>query len=93
MRSASRLALAAAFLAAGGYHHHIGANVWQSRGAPPAPDSTAALRYATLILPSAEERDRVAGRLDDAGFGPEARPNGDVIVTDPSRNPLLLTVA
>ena len=83
---------AAAFLSAGGYHHHIGANVWQSRGAPPAPDGSAALRYATLILPSAAERDRVAGRLDDAGFAPEARANGDVIVTDPSRNALLLTV-
>lgn len=82
----------AAFLSAGGYHHHIGANVWQSRGASPPPDGTASLRYATIILPSAAERDRVAGRLDDAGLAPEARANGDVIATDPSRNALLLTV-
>src|SRR4051794_15863269 len=34
----------AAFLSAGGYHHHLGANTWESAGAPPAPDDTAALR-------------------------------------------------
>ncbi|HEV3047482.1 MAG TPA: VOC family protein [Solirubrobacteraceae bacterium] len=40
----------AAFLAAGGYHHHIGLNSWQSAGAPPAPDSAPGLRSVRFEL-------------------------------------------
>ena len=79
----------AAFLAAGGYHHHIGANSWESSGAPPPPPGTAALRQATVILPDAAERDRVAGRVADAGQEPESGPDG-VAIHDPSGNRLLL---
>ena len=82
----------AAFLAAGGYHHHIGANVWHSRGAPPAPPGTAALRHATLVLPDAGERDRVAARVADAGQEPETQADG-VLVRDPSGINLLLAAA
>jgi catechol 2,3-dioxygenase len=82
----------AAFLAAGGYHHHIGANVWHSRGAPPAPPGTAALRQATLVLPDAAERDRVAARVADAGQEPEMQAEG-VLVRDPSGINLLLAAA
>jgi catechol 2,3-dioxygenase len=78
----------AAFLAAGGYHHHVGANIWESRGAPPAPDGTARLLQATVVLPDAEERDRVAGRVEDA----EEREDG-VLVRDPSGNAILLAAA
>ena len=38
----------AAFLASGGYHHHVGANTWQSQGAPYAPDDRARLVGATI---------------------------------------------
>jgi len=79
----------AAFLAAGGYHHHIGANSWESSGAPPPPSGTAALRQATIVLPDAAERDRVTGRVADAGQEPEQGPDG-VAVHDPSGNRLLL---
>jgi catechol 2,3-dioxygenase len=79
----------AAFLSAGGYHHHIGGNVWNSRGAPPPGPGTAALRHATIVLPDAAERDRVAGRVADSGQDPEVRPD-DVLVRDPSANALAL---
>ena len=79
----------AAFLAAGGYHHHVGANTWQSGGAPPPPPGTAALRRATIVLPDAAERDRVAGRVADAGQEPQKGENG-VAVLDPSGNRLLV---
>jgi catechol 2,3-dioxygenase len=82
----------AAFFGAGGYHHHVGANVWHSRGAPPPPAGTAALRHATIVLPSAKERDAVAGRIVDAGQEPEATPDG-VLVRDPSGIALVLTAA
>ena len=86
----AQLGPAAAFLSAGGYHHHIGANIWESRGASPAPPGTATLRHATIVLPDAAERDLVAGRVADAGQEPQAWENG-VLVHDPSRNALLLT--
>jgi len=79
----------AAFLAAGGYHHHVGANIWESAGASPPPPGTAALRLATIVVPDAAERDRVAGRVADARL--EVEPHGDgTIVRDPSGNALLL---
>jgi catechol 2,3-dioxygenase len=80
----------AAFLSAGGYHHHVGANTWESRGAPPAGDGFATLRRATIVLPDREEVARVAGRVADAGQEPEEREDG-TLVRDPSQNPLLLT--
>jgi catechol 2,3-dioxygenase len=73
----------AAFLAAGGYHHHLGANVWQSAGAQPPPAGTAALRHATLVLPDAAQRDAVLARVGQEG----------PFVEDPSGNRLLLEVA
>jgi catechol 2,3-dioxygenase len=79
----------AAFLAAGGYHHHIGANTWNSRGASPPPDGAVALRHATIVLPDAAERDRVADAVADAGQEPQAREDG-VLIRDPSHNGLLL---
>ena len=82
----------AAFLAAGGYHHHVGANTWHSLGAPPPPPGTAALRHATIVLPDAAERDRVAARVADTGGEPEPRGNG-VLVRDPSGIALLLTAS
>jgi catechol 2,3-dioxygenase len=88
----AQLGSQAAFLSAGGYHHHIGANTWESAGAPPAPAGTAALRHATIVLPDAEERDRVLARLERAGVAAEPAAGGPV-VRDPSGNPLLLAVA
>jgi catechol 2,3-dioxygenase len=43
----------AVFLAVGGYHHHLGANSWQSAGAPPAPEGTARLERFTIVAPGA----------------------------------------
>ena len=74
----------AAFFAAGGYHHHVGANVWESAGASPPPEGSAALRHATIVLPSREERDALADRVG-ASTGPEG-PS----VADPSGNRLVL---
>ena len=88
----AQLGPTAAFLSAGGYHHHVGANVWESRGAPPAPPGSATLRYATIILPNEAERDRVAARVADAGQEPEPH-DGGLLVHDPSGNALLLAAA
>jgi catechol 2,3-dioxygenase len=47
-----RMGDSAAFLSAGGYHHHLGLNTWQSRGAGPAPRGTAGLFHAAFLYPS-----------------------------------------
>src|SRR5918911_740691 len=80
----------AAFLSAGGYHHHLGANTWETAGAAPPPEGTAALRHATIVLPSVEDRDEVVRRVADAGQEPEETPEG-LTVRDPSANALVLT--
>ena len=77
----------AAFLSAGGYHHHLGANTWESAGAPPPPPGTAALRHAIVVLPDEAERDRVVGRVERAGQSAEESPAGP-LVRDPSGNGL-----
>jgi catechol 2,3-dioxygenase len=74
----AQLGPAAAFLSAGGYHHHIGANTWESRGAGPAPEGTARLLRFTILLPDEAEVERVAERL------------GGTEVRDPSGNLLQL---
>jgi catechol 2,3-dioxygenase len=81
----------AAFLSAGGYHHHVGGNTWETHGASPAGLGLATLRQATIVLPDAAERDRVAARVADSGQEPESV-DGGILVRDPSHNPLLLTV-
>ena len=82
----------ATFMSAGGYHHHIGGNVWAGRGATPPPPGSAALRHATILLPDDAERDRVAGRVADAGQEPEPV-DGGLLVRDPAQNALVLTAA
>jgi catechol 2,3-dioxygenase len=82
----------AAFLSAGGYHHHIGANVWESRGAPPPPPGTAALQYAEIVLPDEGARAEVLERVAAAGLQAGAA-GDDPVVTDPSGNRLLLALA
>src|SRR5215211_1799329 len=86
------LANQAAFLGAGGYHHHVGANTWESAGAPPPPPGTAALRHAEIVLPDTAARDEVVARIEAAGADVEEH-GADPLVRDPSGNALVLTVA
>jgi catechol 2,3-dioxygenase len=45
----------AAFLSAGGYHHHIGLNTWQSLGASPAPVRAAGLFHVAILFPTRKD--------------------------------------
>jgi catechol 2,3-dioxygenase len=88
----AQLGMQAAFLSAGGYHHHIGANTWESAGAHPPPQGTAALRHATIALPDAAARELVLDRLDAATPTGVHRRDGTQFAVDPSGNRLLLDV-
>ncbi len=57
----------AGFLSAGGYHHHIGLNSWQSQGGRPAPDSAPGLRRIDVELSDAEALNALERRLVEAG--------------------------
>jgi catechol 2,3-dioxygenase len=79
----------AAFLSAGGYHHRLGANTWESAGAGQPPQGSAALRRATIVLPSELERDLLVARIADIGYEPLPL-DGGVLIHDPSGNPIAL---
>jgi catechol 2,3-dioxygenase len=82
----------AAFLSAGGYHHRLGANTWESAGAGQPPAGAAALRQATIVLPREAEFSRLLARLADAGQQPQSREDG-ALLHDPSGNPIVLAAA
>jgi catechol 2,3-dioxygenase len=45
----------AAFISAGGYHHHIGLNTWQSKNGPPAPKDSAGLYHTAILYPTRKD--------------------------------------
>jgi catechol 2,3-dioxygenase len=75
----------AAFVAAGGYHHHLGLNSWQSRGAGRAPDSAPGLRRVQFGLGSEDAVEAVERSLADAGAEEQPVRGGDgsLAVVDP----------
>jgi catechol 2,3-dioxygenase len=82
----------ALFVSAGGYHHHIGMNVWGTQGAAPAPPDSIGLRYFTIQLPSQAEVGAVVERAQTAGAAVEEHPAGS-LVRDPSQNGLVFTAS
>jgi catechol 2,3-dioxygenase len=82
----------ALFVSAGGYHHHIGLNTWNSAGAPPGRPGAVGLRSFEILLPTAEELEKVTGRVRSAGL--ELTPaSGGFLVRDPFGNGVLLRAA
>jgi catechol 2,3-dioxygenase len=75
----------ALFASAGGYHHHVGLNTWQSRGAPPLSPGAVGLRSFEVVLPDAAALEPVLGRLRAAGVGAEPIDGdaGSLLVRDP----------
>jgi catechol 2,3-dioxygenase len=58
----------AVFLSAGGYHHHIGLNTWQSKGGPPPPPGTTGLFHAAILYPTRAALADALRRLSRAGI-------------------------
>ncbi|MGV2686016.1 glyoxalase, partial [Clostridium perfringens] len=80
------------FISAGGYHHHIGLNVWAGLGVPNTPRNAAGMEDYTIELPSQEELEAVTGRIREAGLRLEQR-DGVWAVQDPSDIWIRLVVA
>jgi catechol 2,3-dioxygenase len=58
----------AAFISAGGYHHHIGLNTWYSKGTGPAPRNSAGLFHTAILYPERKDLAIAYKRLIDAGY-------------------------
>jgi catechol 2,3-dioxygenase len=82
----------AMFVSAGGYHHHLGLNVWHSLGAPePAPNACGLVEYEILV-PDRATLDGAKTRLDAAGFTTQPGADG-VRFRDPWNIPAHMRVA
>lgn len=58
----------AAFLSAGGYHHHIGLNTWHTKDAPPASRASVGLYHTAILYPGRKDLARIVKRLMDAEY-------------------------
>ncbi|HLE13547.1 MAG TPA: VOC family protein [Anaerolineales bacterium] len=80
----------ALFFAAGDYHHHIGANIWSSRGAPPPPPEVVGLISFAVRIPGQGKEEEFIRHLESARtlYDVLAGPNGgaSLMVSDPFAN-------
>lgn len=85
----------ALFLASGGYHHHIGLNIWAGTGIPPMDPQAAGLRYFTVLIPDPAARAAAMRRVRDAGGTVEEVRDGPVagvLARDPDGIGVLLAL-
>jgi catechol 2,3-dioxygenase len=88
----TRYGASAAFVSAGGYHHHVGLNTWAGEGAPPPPqDATGLLRFE-IALPNTDSLEIVLRNLSASSISFVETPQG-VLLGDPSQNGIALAVA
>ena len=74
----ARMGDQAAFISAGGYHHHIGLNTWESRGAPPPPRNTTGLYHVAIRYPTRAALADALQRLIEVGIALEGASNHGV---------------
>ena len=82
----------AAFVSAGGYHHHLGFNVWLGSDVKPRPPASAGLRHWTVLLRTASEVDEVRARVQAAGLPTEEHAGG-FVVRDPWQTAVAFAVS
>jgi catechol 2,3-dioxygenase len=63
-----RIGSSAAFISAGGYHHHLGLNTWESKGGSPPPAGSTGLYHVAILYPSRAELADALRRLIAAGI-------------------------
>ena len=83
----------AAFVSAGGYHHHLGFNVWLGSDVKPKPENAAGLRHWTVLLASAHEVGEVKQRVAAAGLQAQQHDDGGFLVRDPWTTAVVFALA
>jgi catechol 2,3-dioxygenase len=85
----------AAFISAGGYHHHLGLNTWRGEGVPPMPEGTVGLRHWTVVLDELADVAAVRERLAASGAPVEEGAGGErpgaFLTRDPWNNAVQVT--
>ena len=81
----------ALFLSAGGYHHHLGMNTWESRGGTLPVEPSAGLREFSISLPDKAELERLTRQIEAAGVSVKQAENS-TNVFDPFHNQITLIV-
>ncbi|WP_424767517.1 VOC family protein [Paenibacillus sp. sgz302251] len=84
--------MSALFISAGGYHHHIGLNIWAGAGAVLPPANTVGLSYFTIVFPSAASREKLLSHLRTEGVALTEQDSA-FVVHDPVGIAIHLTVA
>jgi catechol 2,3-dioxygenase len=79
----------AGFLSAGGYHHHLGMNTWQSAGAKPLPANATGLASYSIILPDQKALDETLANLQAAGIDVQETADGPIL-RDPAGIAIIL---
>ncbi len=82
----------ASFVSAGGYHHHLGFNVWLGTDVKPLPPNTAGLRHWTVLLASRDEVAAVRARVEAAGLTAHDNDSG-FLVRDPWQTAVVFGVS
>jgi catechol 2,3-dioxygenase len=82
----------AAFISAGGYHHHLGLNTWRGEGVPAAPSDAVGLIRWTALLGDESQLAAVRKRIEAAGIRHEDH-EGGLLVRDPWDTALLLAAS
>ena len=85
-----RYGKSAVFLSAGGYHHHIGLNTWESKGGNPPPPHTTGLYHVAILYPTRRDLADALQRLNKAGVSIQGSADHGVsealYLTDPDGN-------
>jgi len=85
-----RYGTSAAFLSAGGYHHHIGLNTWESKGGSPPPPHATGLYHVAILYPTRRDLAEALQRLNNAGVPLQGAADHGVsealYLTDPDGN-------
>ncbi len=80
----------AAFISAGGYHHHIGLNTWHSKNSSPAPVNSAGLYHIAIVYPTKKDLAVAVKRLTDANYpltgAADHGVSEAIYLNDPDRN-------
>lgn len=77
------------FVSAGGYHHHIGFNIWMGEGAKQPPENSLGMKFYTIQIPNSQSLDQVLQTLEEQQITFKPFQNG-YLVKDPSGNGIVL---
>lgn len=81
----------ALFMSSGGYHHHLGLNIWNGEGAPAPAEGSVGLNWFTLVIENEAKRERLKQNLDTIGATVKEH-DGNYMTKDPSGNVIRLVI-